>query len=195
MHGLVNRSIQMFLRGAYGNAVWLDVARDAQLGFESFEAMLIYEDRLTDLVLAAAARKLNLPREAILEDMGIFLVADPALERLRRLLRFGGVTFVDFLYSLDDLPARGRLAVPDLDLPILRLGGNDRDSFTLTCLSSFRGVGQVVVGLLRAIADDYGALVVIDHAGQAQGGERVSIRLLDHQFATGRRFVLAGQVQ
>ncbi len=193
MHGLVNRTIQMFLRGAYGTALWLEVAREAQLGFESFEAMLSYEDRLTDLVLASAARKLNLPREAILEDMGIFLVADPALERLRRLLRFGGVTFVDFLYSLDDLPARGRLAVPDLDLPALRLGGNDRDGFTLTCLSSFRGVGHVVVGLLRAIADDYGALVVIDHAGQAQGGERVSIQLLDHQFATGRRFVLAGQ--
>jgi hypothetical protein len=183
----------MFLRGAYGNAVWLDVARDAQLGFESFEAMLVYDDRLTDQVLAAASRKLNLPREAILEDMGIFLVADPALERLRRLLRFGGVTFVDFLYSLDDLPARGRLALPDLDLPTLRLGGNDRDRFTLTCLSPFRGVGHVGVGLLRAMADDYGALVVIDHAGPTPGGERVSIQLLDHQFATGRRFILSGQ--
>jgi hypothetical protein len=51
----------------------------------------------------------------------------------------------------------------------------------------------VGVGLLRAMADDYGALVVIDHAGPAPGGERVSIQLLDHQFATGRRFTLAGQ--
>ena len=83
--------------------------------------------------------------------------------------------------------------MPDLDLPSLRLGGNDRDSFTLTCLSPFRGVGHVVVGLLRAMADDYGALVVIDHAGPTPGGERVSIQLLDHQFATGRRFILAGQ--
>ena len=194
MHGLVNRSIQMFLRGTYGNSVWLEIARDAQLGFVSFETMLTYEDRMTDMVLAAASRRLNLPREAILEDLGIFLVADPALERLRRLLRFGGVTFVDFLYSLDDLPARGRLALPDLDLPALHLAGTDPDSFSLTCLSPFRGVGHVFVGLLRAMADDYGALVVIDHAGPAEGGECVSIRLLDHQFATGRRFVLAGQV-
>jgi hypothetical protein len=194
MHGLVNRSIQMFLRGTYGNSVWLDIARDAQLGFISFETMLTYEDRLTDMVLAAASRRLNLPREAILEDLGIFLVADPALERLRRLLRFGGVTFVDFLYSLDDLPARGRLALPDLDLPALHLDGNIHGSFSMVCLSPFRGVGHVFVGLLRAMADDYGALVVIDHAGPAEGGERVSIQLLDHQFATGRRFVLAGQV-
>jgi hypothetical protein len=83
--------------------------------------------------------------------------------------------------------------LPDLDLPALHLDGNDRDSFTLTCLSPIRGVGHVAVGLLRAMADDYGALVVIDHAGPTQGGERVSIQLLDHQFATGRRFVLSGQ--
>ena len=193
MHGLVNRSIQMFLRSTYGNAVWLDIVRDAQLGFDSFETMLTYDDRLTDQVLAAASRRLNLPREAILEDLGLFLVAEPALERLRRLLRFGGVTFVDFLYSLDDLPARGRLALPDLDLPALHLAGTDHDSFSLTCLSPFRGVGHVAVGLLRAMADDYGALVVIDHAGPIEGGEHVSIKLLDHQFATGRRFTLAGQ--
>ena len=54
MHGLVNRSIQMFLRSTYGNAVWLDIVRDAQLGFDSFETMLNYEDRLTDNVLTAS---------------------------------------------------------------------------------------------------------------------------------------------
>jgi hypothetical protein len=193
MHGLVNRSIQMFLRGAYGPGVWLDVARDAQLGFDTFEAMLSYDDYLTELVLAAASRRLSLPREAILEDLGIFLVADPALERLRRLLRFGGVTFVDFLHSLDDLPARGRLALPDLEVPTLRLGGNEREGFLLTCGSHVRGVGHVVVGLLRAMADDYGALVLIEHAGALPGGEGVSIQLLESQFASGRRFDLAGR--
>ena len=193
MHGLVNRSIQVFLRGAYGSGVWMDVALDAQLGFDSFEAMLTYDDRLTDLVLAAASRRLNLPREAILEDLGIFLVAAPGLERLRRLLRFGGVTFAEFLHSLDDLPARGRLALPDLDLPLLQLTGNDHDGFTLTCTSAISGIGHVLVGLLRAMADDYGALVVIDHAGVTPQGELVSIQVLEQQFASGRRFDLAGR--
>jgi hypothetical protein len=193
VHGLVNRSIQVFLRGAYGAGVWMDVARDAQLGFDSFEAMLTYDDRLTDQVLAAASRRLNLPREAILEDLGIFLVADPALERLRRLLRFGGVTFAEFLHSLDDLPARGRLALPDLDLPVLHLTGNDRDGFVLSCTSPISGIGHVIVGLLRAMADDYGALVVIEHAGVTPPEERVSVRVLEQQFASGRQFDLAGR--
>jgi hypothetical protein len=194
MHGLVNRSIQTFLQGVYGGQVWDDVVAEAGLGFDSFEAMQTYDDHLTDLVLDAAARRLALPREAILEDLGIFLVAGPGANRLRRLLRFGGVTFVDFLYSLDELPARARLALPDLDLPGLDLRGNDRDSFALTCASSLAGIGHVAVGLLRAMADDYGALVVIEHGGSVPGGESVLIRLSEAHFATGRRFDLAGQL-
>ncbi len=34
MHGLINRSIEVFLRDTYGTGLWLDVAQDAALGFE-----------------------------------------------------------------------------------------------------------------------------------------------------------------
>ncbi len=191
MHGLVNRSIQVFLRDTYGAALWTDVAQTAGLGFDNFEAMLSYDDRLTDAVIGAAARLLDRPREAVLEDLGTFLVSHPNLESLRRLLRFGGVTFVDFLHSLDDLPGRGRLALADLDLPLLELQGEATDRFTLACRAPLPGIGHVIVGLLRAMADDYGALVLLEHEGSGLAGEVVSIHLLESQFAAGRRFDLA----
>ncbi len=75
------------------------------------------------------------------------------------MLRFGGVTFVDFLHSLEDLPDRGRLALPDLDLPELHITDHGPDFFTLKCRAELTGAGHVMVGLLRAMADDYGALV------------------------------------
>ena len=53
------------------------------------------------------------------------------------------------------------------------------------------GVGHVVVGLLRAMADDYGALVLLDHQGADDGAEVVSIHLLDQRHTEGRRFDLA----
>jgi hypothetical protein len=193
MHGLINRSIQVFLKNTYGPALWADVARDAHLGFDGFEAMLSYDDRLTDQVLAAAARRLGRNREALLEDFGTFLVSDPGFERLRRLLRFGGVTFVDFLHSLDDLPGRGRLALPDLELPQLRLSAVAPDRYALACRFSVHGAGHVVVGLLRAMADDYGALAILEHEGTGEGGEVVSVHLLERQFAAGRRFDLASR--
>lgn len=193
MHGLINRSIQVFLRDTYGPELWLAVAAEAELGFDSFEAMLSYDDRLTERVIAAAARRLNRSREALLEDLGTSLVSQRGREGLRRLLRFGGVGFVDFLHSLDELEGRSRLALPELDLPRLRLRARSPDRFALSCESRLPGVGHVIMGLLRAMADDYGALALLEHEGAGPDGEVVAIHLLEPQFTVGRRFDLAAR--
>ena len=195
MHGLINRSIQSFLRDTYGDRLWLGVAEDAGLGAEGFEAMLCYDDALTVAMVDCAARRLDRPRDAVLEDLGTYLVSHPNLERLRRLLRFGGVSFVDFLHSLDDLPGRARLALPEFDPPVLELLDDAPGRFTLHCRAPLPGIGHVVVGLLRAMADDYGALVLLEHLGAKRGGELVSIHLLETQFAAGRRFELAAEAE
>ncbi|MFT4152011.1 MAG: heme NO-binding domain-containing protein [Paracoccaceae bacterium] len=193
MHGLVNRSIQCFLRDTYGAAVWSAVTRAAGIGFDSFEPMLIYDAALTDALVEGAAQVLERPRETVLEDLGTYLVSHPNLERLRRLLRFGGVTFPDFLHSLEDLPERARLALPEMELPDLHLADLGGGRFRLTCGVLIPGAGHVVTGLLRAMADDYGALAVLEHDGTAAGGEVVAIQLLDPRFAQGRRFDLTAE--
>ena len=190
MPGLVNRAIQSFLRDTYGAELWLRVTQDARLGFTSFETMQTYPDAMTEAVLGAAARRLARPREVILEDLGNYLVSHPNLEALRRLLRFGGVTFADFLQSLDDLPGRARMAVPELDMPQLDLAALSDRQFRLTCCSPWPGYGHVMVGILRAMADDYGALAVLEHAGSAADEETITIDLLEPRFAVGRPFPL-----
>lgn len=193
MHGLINRAIQCFLRDTYGDATWARVAQSASLGFDGFEAMLTYPPEITEAVIQAAVSVLRRPREILLEDMGTYLVSHPNLEALRRLLRFGGVSFVEFLQSLEDLPERGRMALPDLDLPTLRLSDLGGGVFVLSSTIMIAGIGHVIVGLLRAMADDYGALVLLDHAGRSEDEETVSIQLLDQSHAEGRRFDLAMQ--
>lgn len=193
MHGLINRSIQCFLRDTYGAPLWAAVSRDAGLGFSSFEAMLTYDMCQTEAVISAAVILLDRPRDTVLEDLGTYLVSHPNLDALRRLLRFGGVSFVDFLHSLEDLPGRGRLALPDLELPSIEVTDHTPEYFTLRCHSPLPGMGHVFLGLLRAMADDYGALVLLEYQGNARGGEAVSIHLLETSFATGRRFELAAR--
>lgn len=194
MHGLVNRSIQCFLRDTYGAATWAHVAREARLGFDGFEPMLTYDSALTEAVIAAAAKVLNRPRESVLEDLGTYLVSHQNTEALRRLLRFGGVTFEDFLHSLEDLPERARLALPDLDLPGLVLIEETSGDYALQVSALVAGAGHVMVGLLRAIADDYGALALLDHGGADAEShvETVRIQLLDRCHSSGRSFDLAG---
>lgn len=191
MHGLINRSIQCFIRDTYSQSVWEEIAQRAGLDPEGFESMLLYEDTLTDATLDAACKTLEKPRDILLEDLGTYLVSNQNVEALRRLLRFGGATFVDFLHSLNELPDRARLAVPDLDFPQIEVSQQDEAAFQLTCIWHRKGFGHVLVGLLRAMADDYGVLAFLELL-QADGiQEVVSIQLIDSRYAAGRDFQLA----
>lgn len=191
MHGLINRALQCFIVDTAGPAAWEAIVTRADLGFHEFEAMLHYDDALTYEVLAIAASILGKPDAALLEDLGTYLVSHPNVEALRRLLRFGGVSYVEFLHSLDDLPDRARMAVPDLDLPDLELHDCEPGNYMLVCRAPHRGFGTVLVGVLRAMADDYGALALVEMREARPGTETVSISLLATEFAQGRRFDLA----
>ncbi len=190
MHGLINRSIERFVRDTYGRDVWGAVMRRAGLDYIEFEAMLIYEDHVTRDVLSALSGVLDRAEQDILEDIGTYLVSHPNFEALRRLLRFGGPTFTEFLHSLDDLPARARLAVSDLILPEIELREHGDGRFSALCRGKEAGFGHVIVGLLRALADDYGALAVLEYKGGRDSLEIVEIRLLAVEHASGRSFDL-----
>ncbi len=194
MHGLINRSIQSFVCDHYGAERWAEVAQLAGLDFVDFEAMLTYDDAITPRVLDAAAQVLNRPRSEVMEDIGAFVVSHHGLEPVRRLLRFGGVNFEDFLHSLDDLPDRARLAVADLNLPRVELREHAKRQFSLICSSPVAGYGYVMMGLLRVMADDYGALALLDHTGGGQGTETLSITLVETDFANGRSFDLGARI-
>lgn len=194
MHGLVNRSIESFVKDTYGATVWRDTAVMTDLGDDSFEALLPYDDAITWRLLEAISAILDKPSEVVLEDLGTYLVSHPNLEPLRRLMRFGGTTFREFLYSLDDLPDRVRLAVPDLDLAGLELNDKGEGVFELVTSWGKPGFGHVLVGILRAMADDYGDLVFLEHKG-GQGTETVQITLHQAEFAKGRVFDLTASAR
>lgn len=190
MHGLINCSIQSFVCDTFGAAIWGRVMEHAGLGPAEFEAMLSYEDALTERALASAVAVTGRERADLLEDLGTYLVSTPRLEGVRRLLRFGGIDFEEFLHSLDDLPDRVKLAVSDLDLPQLELDENPDGSFDIRCGAGIAGFGYVLMGVLRVMADDYGVLVVLRHNAGQDGGEKVSITVVDRTFAEGRHFDL-----
>jgi Haem-NO-binding len=181
MHGMVNRGIQCFVRDIYGQPRWEEVCSRAGLPFFNFESMLVYEDKMTEKVLGTLGQVLGLSRAEILEDFGTYVVSDAHLSSVRRLLRLGGDTFEEFLHSLDDVHDRAKIAMPDLDVPRLTLEPHSESEFTLHYKFSKLGYGGVFLGLLRAMADDYGALVLIDHFPQRLGRvdkDHFSIRLL-----------------
>lgn len=191
MHGLILKTLQVFVQDTYGPDSWADIADQAALDAPEFEAMLNYPKEIFSDVLQAGEKVLNKPWEAILEDVGTYLVSHPNSEGLRRLLRFGGVDFTEFLHSLDDLPDRARLAVADLKLPDLELRDLTSVQFSLKVEGDLPGFCFVIMGVLRAMADDYGALVLLDHAGgPSERLQLVDVTVVETAYAEGREFEL-----
>lgn len=190
MHGLINTAIQSFVVSTYGEDRWKKIMEDAELGFSEFEAMLMYTDEQSQNMFMALETTLERPLPEILEDLGTFLVSNPQVESLRRLLRFSGVNYSEFLQSLDDLPDRARLAVSDLELPGLELIELSSGTFELWCHAGISGYAYVMMGILRAMADDYGSLVILDYIGKRDDVEVIAISVVDTEFAEGRSFEL-----
>ena len=77
-----------------------------------------------------------------------------------------------------------------LHLPAIELLENSPGQFDLVCQPGLPGFAHVLMGVLRAMADDYGDLVILDHRGTQDGAEVISITLVETDFAEGRTFDL-----
>jgi hypothetical protein len=190
MLGLIHRSFQFFVIDTWGVDAWERVTAELGLPLAGFEAMLTYDEAEFDALIDCACRQLELPRFSMLEDLGTYLVAHERQAKIRRLLRFSGANFCDFLASLEEMADRAHLVLPDLDLPGLVLSDQGAGLFRLHVASPISGAGHVIIGLLRAMADDYGALVLFDHLGMEGKAEVLSIQIADHALYEARPFSL-----
>lgn len=193
MLGLVNRSLRSFLRDMHGEEIWQDIATRAELGGQTFEALLPYDDALTFRMLRAAAARLDRPEQAILEDMGQWMVTSQTGLPLRRMLRFGGCGFGDFLHSLEEIPDRTRLALPMVDLPAVRVSEQSPGCYRVHCAGT-PGFAWLMAGVIQAMADDYGALVQVETTESGSDGTLLSLQVHATEFTPPSRFDLVGQL-
>lgn len=191
MHGLILWIFEAFVRLTYGDQVWEKVLTDLDLHVQSVEPMFHYDVQIGLSILRQLSIEQSRDRNSILEDFGTFLVTDPRVERVRRLLRFGGVEYTDFLHSLEDLKGRARLAVPDLTLPDIQVDEVQPHVFQITCENAPKGAPYVLLGALRALADDYGSLAYLEILAEQQDNAVITVSLLERQHAEGREFVWA----
>ncbi len=191
MNGMINRAIERFVRDVCGRDVWYSVITSLRLDVSEFDPFASYDDHLTIDLVVGIARQLERAVPDVLEDLGTYLITYPTMAHVRRLLRFGGRDFADFLESLEDFPARVRMALPGLSLPQITLEEQSASHFVIRVLSGEKalvGFGHAFVGVLRAMADDYGALVLLDHQGGQDGVEMIGVTIAQSEFTSGRRF-------
>ncbi len=183
MNGLVFRALQRFVEAGFGPETWREVAGSA----DDLDAPWSVEGLSASALIETLSRRTGRSPDELFEDLGTFLVARDTATPLRRLLRFGGETFVEFLYSLEDLPERAALALPELRVPQIEVRQFAAGAFSLT-VGGAPGAASVLSGVLRAMADEYGALVVVRIDGAAGRGGRLLVEVADADFSAGRAF-------
>lgn len=185
MHGLINHSIEYFVRDSYGIAAWQDVAARACCNPGGFAPFRDYPDRLTLQLIVASASVLGKPVDELLEDAGAWLARQPVL---RRLLRFSGSSYSDFVLSLEELPDRMHLVLPTLEMPRITVSGKGSGRFRVVVTCSPSEWRSVIAGMLRAMSDDYGALALI-----IDDGAGITVDVSEEAFADAQDFQLAAQ--
>ncbi|SFJ57071.1 heme NO-binding domain-containing protein [Jannaschia pohangensis] len=197
MHGLICKSLESFIIDRHGPAVWSGIVRDAGLDFDRFEMLRTYDTRIIMALAAATAGAIKDDPFHILEDMGHWLCTEPQTEAFRRLLRFTGGTFIDLIYSLDEMHDRANMALPGIDLPDLIVSDDGSGVFSVQTTWTVPGGCSVLRGMLRAMADDYGTLVVIDETAHKRLEnhwiETLTIHVYDQSHQSPREFTLTGQ--
>ncbi|WP_299359944.1 heme NO-binding domain-containing protein [uncultured Paracoccus sp.] len=188
MHGLVNRLIEEFLRARYGESLWREVAVACEVDPRGFHAMRMHPPQRTRQLMTTAASEIGVNVGDLSEDVGAWLVQ---LEPVRRLLRFSGRDYTEFLLALDQLPGRAEMVVPKLGLPALTVIEDGGDSFVVDINGAPGLWAYMLAGLLRQMADDYGALALIT-VDKARGG--IVVDVPDQDFAHGRSFDLVAEV-
>lgn len=167
MRELVSRAIERFLQSESAYAVESD--------------LMPPEEMLRD-----AARNLTKPMDELIEDLGAWLVRQ---NEIWRLLRFCGSDFLDFLLRLDELPERMRLVTDDIAVPEITLSRSENGLVWVTLGGGSPRWAALFSGLLRAMADDYGALCVI-----TRNDDGICIDVSDLDFAKARTFRLSTRV-
>ncbi|MCB1992461.1 MAG: heme NO-binding domain-containing protein [Geminicoccaceae bacterium] len=183
MHGLINSTIAAFLRDSYGDDALAATAARAEIDPGGFEPFRSCPERLTLRLIAAAAETLGKPEPEFLEDLGAWLAR---VEPARRLLRFSGSDLADFLISLEELPGRAQLVLPQFAIPRIAVSDLGGGCFRVAVSHGPAEWRSVIAGMIRAMSDDYGALALIVDEGDA-----IAVDVSDESFGAARSFDLA----
>lgn len=178
MHWLVRKSIESFLRETYSDDFWLTVCRSS--GMSSRSSYII--DRHSQELITTASDRLEKPECELLEDLGAWIARQ---ERIRRLLRFSGRDFNDFLLNLEMLADRVSMVAPDLSVPRMQVTEEGADVVRVDFPPDESGWVSMMAGLVRCMADDYGALCLI-----WADENSLTVQISDGSFTPGRHFLL-----
>lgn len=151
MYGVVNKSIEEFVIGAYGLNTWNDVLKRAEIEALVFISNEPYPDEITYRLIGAATAIAGISTKDFLISLGHHWILKTGQNHYGALLSAGGHNLKEFLVSLNEFHMRVRLIFPELKPPDLSCTDVNGDSLKLHYRTHREGLGDFVIGLVQGL--------------------------------------------
>lgn len=175
MYGLVNRSIEGLITRDFGEDRWQAVRARAGLGAEPFVAMRAYDDSVTYALVGAASEELGLPAATLLEAFGEYWTVHVAHASYGDMLRHYGDTVAEFVGNLDAMHVQVATSMPELVPPSFQVDEGEDGVLVVEYRSKRAGLAPMVAGLLRGVAQIYGASYTVSLVRSRESDDEADI--------------------
>jgi Haem-NO-binding len=170
MYGVVNKSIEEFVVGAYGLDTWNDVLKRAEIEALVFISNEPYPDEITYRLIGAATAISGISTKDFLISLGHHWILKTGLNHYGALLSAGGHDLKEFLVNLNEFHMRVRLIFPELKPPDLSCTDVNGDSLKLHYRTHREGLGDFVIGLVQGLGALFRTPVSISLIESRAGG-------------------------
>lgn len=154
MYGFVNYALEQLVLRNFGEEVWENIKRAADLNMEGhFLVRCLYDDSVSYDLVGAASQVLGIPASQILELFGEKFFDFCQESGYDKILQVLGGTTKDFLQNLDALHDHLATIYPGMRAPSFRCSEREEDGATILHYYSDRpGLEYIVIGIVKAVA-------------------------------------------
>ncbi|XP_052234216.1 soluble guanylate cyclase 88E-like [Dreissena polymorpha] len=163
MYGLLMEAIVHYVKENFGEGVWLDVRRLANIQQVTFATHERYSEKLVPNIAKALSDITGIPYNGIMDAFGVCFVSFVGQYGYDRILKVLGRNMTDFLNGLDNLHEYLRFSYPKLRPPSFFVEEETVSGLTLHYRSKRKGYVHYVKGQIRQVgAMFYNTKVDID---------------------------------
>lgn len=179
MYGLVNKALRDLICSGYGEGVWEEIRKKAEVETDIFIGSEGYDDAITYRLVGAASEVTGKPAAELLHLFGEHWVLRTARDGYGGLMDTNGRSLKEFLVNLPNFHQRVGLIFPKLQPPKFEVTHSTETSLHLHYRTHRPGLSAFVVGLLSGLGKMFNTPVTVRHIESKDNGADHDVFLVE----------------
>jgi hypothetical protein len=153
---MIHRGMRQMLVDEEGEAAWLAIERDLDIGPQHLISADSYDDHLTIRIVEHVARQSGKTMDECLHSFGKYWIGFAERGPYGAMMQFTGRDIAEFIANLDRMHQAIRTALPAATTPTFALLHSEAGMLRIAYCSTREGLKPFVRGLLEGLLDRFG---------------------------------------